>query len=325
MESQIICKNLKSMRISLAPFSTRVFQYDMPLIFRGRYDIGVKSVRIHDLMGLFSWSLRSFERKSILVKPRIIDIPYKDIAEARISEADFNSGLSESGNDDVLNIRNYVYGDSFRKIHWKLTSKFSKTMVKETRNQLDNDVLIILNLQNNGDINEATLIKEDCLIEELISHINYLLQKNIPVKLCFNIADRPTILRAITPVDFNNIYQFLSEVKFKKTGDFNQLLDYFTDTEMTNNLVYIFSTTLDGDTISKAFSIRNKGFDLELYHIDLEGVDENDTKASQELADMLMKSNIRSYKLEPSVIQLEGSQKEVIRSKGNVEVRAYEA
>ncbi len=323
MEGQIICKSLKSMRLSLSPFSTREFQYKMPLFFRGRYDIGVKSIRINDLLGLFSYTFQPLETKNILVEPRIVDILNRDVPVTRISEGELSSGYKEAGNDELVDIREYAYGDSFRKIHWKLSSKLGKTMVKETRNELDNDVVVILNLRNPEKLNEDTLIKEDCLIEEMVSQISYLVKQNVNVKLCFY-KDGPISLKASNYIEFQDIYVLLSEVKFNQNYDFKEAIEYFSETEQNSHLAYLFTLYVDEEIIREGFHIKNKGFDLELYYIKLQGAYGNNGLTYQDVEDMMMKNNIRTYKLEPSVIQMEGSQQEVKEDTVKVGVKAYE-
>lgn len=323
LEGQIICKNLKSMRLALAPFSTREFKYQMPLLFRGRYEIGVKSVRISDLLGLFSYTFHPLETKSILVEPRIVDIQNRVVPVTRISEGEITSGCKEAGNDELVNIREYVYGDSFRKIHWKLSSKLGKTMVKETRNELDNDVVMIMNLRNPDQLNEDSLIQEDCLIEEMISQISNLIKQNVYVRLCFY-KDGPKSLKASNSIEFHDIYMLLSEVKFNQNYPFNEAIDYFTNTEQNNQLVCLFTVVLDEAIISKAFHIKNKGFDPELYYIKLQGAQEHNGPAYQDLEEMMAKNNIRIHRLEPSFIQIESAHHEVGAKTAKVGLKAYE-
>lgn len=326
MEGQFILKSIKSMRISLAPFSRREFKYDMPLLFRGRYDIGVNCIEIQDLLGILTYKIYPYEKKNILVKPRIVEIGFKNVPVARISEGDLASGYQEVGNDEINNIREYVYGDSFRKIHWKLSSKLSRTMIKETRNELDNDIMIILNLNKPEKIDEEVLLKEDCVIEEVVSNIYYLLRRNIPVKLCFY-KESPFIFRAATLSEFESLYQILSEVKFNQEYNFNDVYDYFTDIEQSSKLAYVFSVNLDGELIAKSHHVKNKGFDIELYYVNISGIAEDDVKARNDLADVLMKSNIRGYLLQPSMVTVEGGKEEIEKSKviTKAEVEAYEA
>lgn len=325
MEGQFILKNLKSMSISLAPFSSREFKYDLPLYFRGSYDIGVSCIEFQDLLGIISFKIHPMEKKSITVKPRIVEVVFKDIPVARITEGNMASGFQEIGNDEIRDIREYVYGDSFRKTHWKLSSKLNKTMVKETRNELDNNVVLVLNLNKPGLVDEETLIKEDCLIEELVSNIHYLLRRHIPVKLCF-FTDKPYTFTANSLNEFENLYQMLSEIKFNQNSDFNEIFDYFTDVEQNSKLVYVFSVTLDGSTIAKSQHVKNKGFDVELYYISVSDIAEDDFKAKNEIADILMKSEIKGYLLQPRTIEIEGGKEEIEKSKVNVKAgaKAYE-
>lgn len=330
LEGQFILKSLKSVNLSLSPFHSREFKYSMPLYFRGRYDIGVNFIEIQDLLGILSIRLNPYEKKSILVKPRIIELSHRDIPVARISEGEINSGYHEAGNNDIRDIREYVYGDSFRKIHWKITSKLSKTMVKDTRNELDNDIMMILDLGKSGQMNEENLIKEDCVIEELISTINYLLRRNIPVKLCF-FKEKPFTIRATSLNEFEVLYQVLSEIKFSEEDDFGSIIDYFTDVEQNSKLAFVYMVNLDGSIIDVAQRVRNKGFDIELYYVDVEGIDEDDVKAKNDLADILMKSNIRGYFLSPRIVDIEGGQEEIEKSRDRertkgkkVKVKTYE-
>lgn len=322
MEGEVICKDLRCLRLSMAPFSTREYNYNLPLIFRGSYDIGVKSIFINDLLGFFTFSIKPYEKKSILVRPRIILNNYT-VPAARISEGEIISGNNKSGNDEIVDIREYIHGDSFRKIHWKLSSKLGKTMVKETRNQLDNDVIIVLNLNSLGDLNEEKLSKEDCLIEEIVAKLNFLIKQNIPVKLCFY-NKKPITYRATSPLDFNTIYQVLSEIKFNQKKDFSNVLEYFLDIEQNSNLFFIFSVDLNSDIITKAFQIKSKGFDLELYYLNM-AINDEDNKISDDFYDVLLKNNIRPYKLEPVNIDLKNMSSVIEETGKKMEVNAYEA
>ena len=119
------------------------------------------------------------------------------------------------------------------------------------------------------------------------------------------------------------MYQFLSEIKFNQTNNEHEDLDYFTDNEHNSNLVYLFTVVLDGDLMGKTFHIKNKGFDVELFYIRLKGAEE-DEEASKELADILIKNNIRVWKLEPSVLEIEACQHEIHQNLTS-EVGAYES
>jgi len=298
IEGQVLCKDMKRMSLSLPPFANRSFSYELPLYYRGLYNIGVHSIEISDFLGLFSFTVYPPEMKSILVRPRIIDSPYLDIQELKSTEGSRSREHLEAGNDEIVNIRDYTYGDSSRKIHWKLSSKLRKYMVKETKNEQDKDSIFILNLNNQRIPDLNSLMMEDCLIEEIVADINYLLKMNMSLRLCF-FKNGPQTVRAVSALDFQNIYNILSEVKFNQDYDFVQALDYFTEGEDHSNLLFIYTVKLDPGMIEKLIKLKNKGFDLQLFFVCYEGVGFEESKW-RDIADLLTKNEIDAYRLVPS-------------------------
>lgn len=310
IEGQVICKKMKSLRLSLPPFSKRNYEYDMPLYYRGLYDIGVSSIELSDLLGLFTFTIYPHEIKSILVRPRIVQIHSLGEPEAKITEGSRSKEHNDTGNDEIVNIRDFAYGDSFRKIHWKVSSKLNKAMIKETKNEQDNDSIFVLNLFRHEVLDEDSLLREDGLIEELVSNINHHLNKNLTLKLCF-FKGEPQTIRAISCYDFQNIYQILSEVKFNQDYSFIQSLDYFIENERHGNLLFIYTVRLNADIVDKLLKLKNKGFDIQLYFVEFEGIDFNESKW-QDISDILVRNEIHAYRLIPTkidekIIEMEGA------------------
>ena len=177
IEGQVICKKMQNIKLSLAPFSRHDLEFKIELFYRGVYDVGVSSIKISDLLGLFTYTVYPPEKKTILVKPRIMQKYSSDEITVKINEGEQSKEYNDSGNDEVVNIREYVYGDSFRKIHWNLSSKLDKLMIKETKNETKSESIFYLNLYKHEVLDEITLLKEDCLIEEIVKHIHYHLKR----------------------------------------------------------------------------------------------------------------------------------------------------
>ncbi len=266
LEGRILCNDMKSMQISMMPFAKREYVYEMPLHYRGRYSVGVRSILFRDFLGMFVIRHRPLERKSILVKPRIRFITHKQIPAAMVSEGNVLAGLFESGNDEMIDIRKYVPGDSLRKMHWKLTAKTGNPMVRDMRNELDNDILLLLDVGKAPEQTEATLLEEDCLIEETVSQAQYLLSRGMPARLCFW-REEPVVLRAIAPGDFLKVYDLLSEVKFNQESQFEDVVDNFLDAGVHRSLVYLFTVRLTNAIIEKAIAMRYRGYDMELFYL----------------------------------------------------------
>ena len=319
MEGRILCSEMKSLHLSLRPFARSTYEYGMPLPYRGRYSIGVRDILFRDFLGMFFLRHKPLERKSILVRPRIRIQAHKRIPAAMVSEGNELAGLYEPGNDEMVDIRQYVPGDSLRKMHWKLTAKTGNLMVRDMRNELDNDILLILNVCASAETSGETLQQEDCLIEECVSQTQYLLQRSLPARLCFW-REEPVVLRAIAPGDFQKAYELLAEVKFNQPGQFEDVLDNFVDAGIHRSLVYLFTVQLTHGLIEKAIALRHRGYDLEIFYLLAPlGTNEEAQKTNSSITEQLGRNGIRVHRLKPDTLPLQTEGGRVVEPHQNVD------
>ncbi len=299
IEGQVICKKMQNIKLSLAPFSRHDLEFKIELFYRGVYDVGVSSIKISDLLGLFTYTVYPPEKKTILVKPRIMQKYSSDEITVKINEGEQSKEYNDSGNDEVVNIREYVYGDSFRKIHWNLSSKLDKLMIKETKNETKSESIFYLNLYKHEVLDEITLLKEDCLIEEIVKHIHYHLKKDMSSRLVFFNGETQTV-RGSSQQDFLNIYNVLSEVRFNQDYDFNQILEPYIEKNQFGNLLYVFSVKINVNMIDTLLKIKNKGFNIVVYFIEFEYI-ESDEYEEEDIIEILSKQNINANRLTPLI------------------------
>lgn len=304
MEGQTICSSMRSMRISLPPLSKREFTYDIPLRYRGRYTIGVRYIEIQDLLGIFRLRIHTQENKSILVKPRIQRSAFMNVPSAMVSEGNTTAGLFEQGQDETVNIREYRVGDSLRNMHWKLYAKMRRPMIRELKNELDNDILFLVNLDKPNIVNETILQKEDCLVEAIVSAAHHLILRGLPVRLCYY-RDEPLMVRAQTPGDFVKIYETLSEMKFKQTLPFQEIMSFFVETSTDKTMICIYTLSLTGAIMDQSLIFKNRGYDLELTYIDLPDRNSPYGTDTDDLPEVLMKSGIHAYRISPDPLEID--------------------
>ena len=80
--------------------------------------------------------------------PKECSMDLYDVEGSLVSENDVNYNHVK-GNDisEILQIKEYMKGDSIKNIHWKMSAKMGKTMVKELDTPNDNSVMIFIGLQ----------------------------------------------------------------------------------------------------------------------------------------------------------------------------------
>lgn len=150
---------------------------------RGYYQLGEIDVIIHDVFSFYSFHKSIKSNSSLLVYPEIINLStLKITADNRSGELLTENSLFQDRNN-ISTLRDYREGDSIKTIHWKLTAKNDKAVVKEFENRVNTNAVIFLD-------NHYPLFKDDvdrCLedksVDIALSIINYCLNQSLEVIL----------------------------------------------------------------------------------------------------------------------------------------------
>ena len=108
--------------------------------------MGIDTVEIEDFLGLFSFKYKVFDPKQLVVYPKIIPLQRLALKNSFISESQpvINSRCED--NVTACDIREYQYGDSMRKIHWKMTSKLDDLMIKQFESTSEISAVLLIDL-----------------------------------------------------------------------------------------------------------------------------------------------------------------------------------
>jgi len=167
-------------------------QIQMPLSagsnYCGRLRITVQKVILYDAFGLIGIRCKCNEAAYMTVQPDTFE-------QAVILRENFNS-IEESdiysqerpGSDltETYQIREYVPGDSPRQIHWKLSNKFDKLIVRDPALPITRNVLIFW--ERTGESGSPELI--DAQAESVVSLCRSLLEQSIQFSIGWNDTDR---------------------------------------------------------------------------------------------------------------------------------------
>lgn len=113
----------------------------------GNVEITVKYVKLYDLLGLTYRTFYLNADANMLVLPNVfpVDITVKGSNITQGDGCDYRSDICGYDMSEVFDFRDYKNGDSPRNIHWKLTSKYNKLIVKQGSQPLENSVIILFN------------------------------------------------------------------------------------------------------------------------------------------------------------------------------------
>lgn len=151
--------------LSLRPLNANKLTFPVVLTKSGLYEAEILKIEGFDYLHLFHFSKTVGKTTQLRVFPNTL--PRRERHEALYSEGfDEFEESNKSGNvsSNVTDIREYRPGDRLQKIHWKLSSKIDKLMVKENESTSTNEFFVLLELYQPR---EADCGKDSALLNAL--------------------------------------------------------------------------------------------------------------------------------------------------------------
>ena len=152
VEAKAVCVNLRTgenetleISRSLGPRKTKEVPVQIVPAHAGRYEMTVSDVRIKDPLGIWSRKTDFEEHAAVTVMPLLFDMNMVQAGVTAMPESDMEAARTRGAvSGDMIDIKEYLPGDPVRNIHWKLSEKTGKTLVKVLGNPVSDQYLIIL-------------------------------------------------------------------------------------------------------------------------------------------------------------------------------------
>lgn len=203
---------------------------------KGYYTVGRLEIKLSDPFDIIKKVIRFDKEINLTVYPKIHHIDYLPIPS---QEPMGRSKSSDSFYEDYTNfsgVRDFIEGDNPKKIHWKLSSKVDRLMIKK----FDLSANIKLNILVNGfwrEDREVDLEVEDGLAEIAISVVNYCLRNNFNTTMISNTKNRSEL----TALSMDKFGLFLEEA----TGfELNSDVSYDLFVQSETRKLYFGSTVV---------------------------------------------------------------------------------
>ena len=152
VDLELRCANLRvgdsdvcNISRSLKPRGSSEITVDVKPAHAGRYELSVASAAVTDPLGVWRKPLKKIESKYITVMPELFETEIIPAGVSAMPEADTQSQKTKGAvAGDMIGIREYVPGDPVRNIHWKLSEKTDKMLVKELGDPVTDQYLLLI-------------------------------------------------------------------------------------------------------------------------------------------------------------------------------------
>lgn len=294
--NRILAREFYEKNLSLMPSSSRYFIYELECKYRGRYAIGIDRLEIEDFLGIFKFKRKVHKHYDVVVYPRIVILEKFNIKTSFVSESHTLLNTNYQDNSIVSDIRKYVVGDSFRRIHWKISAKTSELMVKNMQSTSETNMVLILDLRKTGLDVENSVILEDRLVETAVAIIHYCLTNWIRVRMVYY-RDGICTLDASNISDFKVLYNFLSEVAFDQDTHVSEIIKLFSIGNISKTNILTLTPHIDTALYEELCKLRLFGHETMLVNISYEDITGKANADSERILKSLEESGIKTYSM----------------------------
>jgi hypothetical protein len=243
-EAEVRCTNLRtgetdmySVRRTIGPHRVKEIAMEVIPDHAGRYELSVSSVRVFDPLGIWSKEIQSENVRGMTVLPAVFDMQMVTAGTAANPESDRHTGRARgSVMGDMIGIREYVPGDPVRNIHWKLSEKTDKMLVKELGNPLADRLLVILD--SSADIAQDP-VALDAVASVFTSLIHTLRMNDMEFSASWTdpVTGAPVIRRIINEDDLRTAADEYLAVPATMPGAFHKIEKHIADSRFSHVLV----------------------------------------------------------------------------------------
>lgn len=174
-------KTVTPVPVGIGPRGAATSTLTFSSAYCGRLKVSVSKLKIYDFFGLVSLPVKVEGKKKALILPELY-CPDVVVAKSGVTEPECDSfSPYKAGNDpsETFAIRDYEPGDSLRSVHWKLTGKFDRLVVRESSLPMNESVLILFERMKKDDEAFAAPEVRNAMGQILLSLSNQLAEMNL--------------------------------------------------------------------------------------------------------------------------------------------------
>ena len=180
---------------------------------RGVFEMGPIEISTTDLLGIYKASSRHGESDKIMVYPKIYDLKNFHLGNSQITNEGTSRKKSNILSPHASSVREYAYGDSLSRVHWKTTARSNRLMSKEFDVGSSNEVIILNDLDKSvqcGRLDDST---DELSISVTASLTKKYTDSHIPVGFLSHGNDRYYITPGTGSSHFDRTMQMLAIAK----------------------------------------------------------------------------------------------------------------
>ena len=221
----------------------RLSNSSTPITKRGLFTIGPTSVTSSDVLGIFHGKFYSGYQEQITIFPQIVNADRFQL-QAHIHSSDSSIVRpTQVLTPHAASVRDYAYGDSLSRIHWKSTAKQGKLMSKDFDLGLSDQIWILVDMESEAQYECENRITDEIMISAAASLMKKYTDSNIPIGFIAN-GDRNIRLKCNSSEShFEEAITEMATLKPEGNTSFDELIGSLASQWGSNSSVVLITTT----------------------------------------------------------------------------------
>jgi len=230
---------------------------------RGIFTKGVIHTEFSDPLRIFSRSRHIEKDIQLVVYPKVYDLNYFYLPSTGLLGT---KKVSKSGHEDfssLKKVRKYNPGDSFKRIHWKVSSKRGEMYVKEYEATSSTKMNLFVDAFNEHYIGDDNRVLEDKIVEIAASVSKYVLKENTDMTMVYHI-DKLTQVESRDLSKFPTILKELVTFVAKGSVTLSELLNQETKRLESGSFVVLVTPTITDALVNTVLGLTRRRFEISL-------------------------------------------------------------
>ncbi len=211
----------ENIQFEILPGEKIRFETNLTCMFRGEYHIGIKEIVITDFLNLLSIKYKVPSPIKATVMPRVIKLQeltsIPDVA-AYLQKETFLQDIELD-----VQVRDYVQGDSLKRIHWKTSAKEQTLKVRNLIGEEKQGIGCVCDTKRISEQMKEYLPVENKILEILLALSFYFVKNNTRIDMIYEqFGMKKLIIDGVR--NFEHLYNEVSNIIFDKSNHTDQLI-----------------------------------------------------------------------------------------------------
>lgn len=210
----------------LLPGDEFIYRTKITCKYRGEYEIGLKEVVVTDFFRLFWLRYRFPGTIRAIVRPKLVDLKeIKELADVVVSLQ--REALFSNSEPDIV-VRDYIRGDSLKKIHWKATAREGQLKVRADTGEEKQGIRMLFDTKRYSEDMQEYLPLESKILEAVLALGMFFATRDMATSVYY--GQNGVRQHEITNIkSFEEFYACMSNVSFRKEEEVNALFQVLSE------------------------------------------------------------------------------------------------